>query len=183
MTREAVLFGRAQVHGDADDALAVLGSVRERGDVYMSLLCRLGLVEIGEDGDRHLAEASRIAQELGIGRATRTTLGHMARRRSLVLPRPRPAGDRLSEEDVRLTVMVSDGATNRQIAARLASSEKTVERRLTRLFQRVGCRSRAELAAAWLDGSLADRGLVPAGVAGSGVGAYTAPDRGPSAGR
>ncbi|WP_413756002.1 AAA family ATPase [Streptomyces sp. MMBL 11-3] len=189
MTREAVVLGRALVHGDADRALAVLGSVRERGDVYMGLLCLLSLVEIGEDEDedRHLAEASRIAQELGIGRATRTTLGHMARRRSLVLPRLRPAGEPLSEEDVRLTAMVSDGATNRQIAARLASSEKTVERRLTRLFQRVGCRSRAELAAAWLDGSLADRGLVPAGalagVPGTDARAYGAPERRPSAGR
>ncbi|MEU9185634.1 LuxR family transcriptional regulator [Streptomyces sp. NPDC048484] len=167
MTHEAVLFGRGLVHGDGDQALAALQSVQQRGDVYLSLLCCLCLVEIGEDSERWLAEASRIAQALGIGRATLTTLGHMSRRRSFVLPRLRPARDRLSKEDVRLTVMVSDGATNRQIAARLASSEKTVERRLTQLFQRTGCRSRAELAAAWLDGSLADRGLVPGGVPGT----------------
>ncbi|MGW6010343.1 helix-turn-helix transcriptional regulator [Streptomyces sp. NPDC055210] len=163
MTRETVLLGRGLVHGEVDGALAALRSVDQRGDVYLGLLCRLCLVEIGDDSDRRLAEASYLAQSLGIGRATRTTLGHMARRRSLVLPRLRPARDRLSEADVRLTVLVSDGATNRQIAARLASSEKTVERRLTQLFQRTGCRSRAELAAAWLDGSLADRGLVPDG--------------------
>ncbi|MFG2968726.1 hypothetical protein ACGFZS_36220 [Streptomyces sp. NPDC048288] len=29
-----------------------------------------------------------------------------------------------------------------------------MEQRLTRLFQRTGCRSRAELAAAWLNGTL-----------------------------
>ncbi|MEV7143381.1 helix-turn-helix transcriptional regulator [Streptomyces tauricus] len=167
MTRETVLLGRGLVHGEVDGALAALRSVEQRGDVYMGLLCRLCLVEIGDDSDRRLAEASYLAQSLGIGRATRTTLGHMARRRSLVLPRLRPARDRLSEADIRLTVLVSDGATNRQIAARLASSEKTVERRLTQLFQRTGCRSRAELAAAWLDGSLADRGLVPDGVPGT----------------
>ncbi|WP_260333836.1 helix-turn-helix transcriptional regulator [Streptomyces beigongshangae] len=172
-TGEAVLCARGLVHGDVRSARAALGSAERRGDVYTGLLCRLCLVEIGDDSDRHLADASRTAQALGIGRATRTALGHMARRRYLVLPRARPAGDRLSEEDVRLTVMVSDGATNRQIAARLASSEKTVERRLTRLFQRVGCRSRAELAAAWLDGSLAERGLVPERVPGT--------DRGPFA--
>ncbi|MEU6031752.1 LuxR family transcriptional regulator [Streptomyces tauricus] len=167
MTRETVLLGRGLVRGEVDGALAALRSVEQRGDVYMGLLCRLCLVEIGDDSDRRLAEASYLAQSLGIGRATRTTLGHMARRRSLVLPRLRPARDRLSEADIRLTVLVSDGATNRQIAARLASSEKTVERRLTQLFQRTGCRSRAELAAAWLDGSLADRGLVPDGVPGT----------------
>ncbi|MDQ0779159.1 DNA-binding CsgD family transcriptional regulator [Streptomyces aurantiacus] len=167
MTREAVLLGRGLVHCDVDSALAALRSVHQRGDAYLSLLCHLCLMELGDDPERRMAEASRSAQSLGIGRATRTTLGHMARRRSLVLPRARPAKDRLSEADVGLTVLVSDGATNRQIAARLASSEKTVERRLTQLFQRTGCRSRAELAAAWLDGSLAGRGLVPDGAAGA----------------
>ena len=167
MSGEAVLCARGLVHGDVQSARAALDSVRRRGDVYLGLLCGLCLVEIGDDSSGgRLAEASRTAQALGIGRTTGVTLGHMARRRHLVVPRVRPARDRLSEEDVRLTVLVSDGATNRQIAARLASSEKTVERRLTRLFQRVGCRSRAELAAAWLDGSLAERGLVPDGVPG-----------------
>ena len=161
MTREAVLIGRGLVHGDADSALAALRSVRRRGDAYLGLLCCLCLMEIGDESGPWLAEASRIAQSLGIGRATRTTLGHMTRRRTLGLPRTRPARDEFGAEDVRLTTMVSEGATNRQIAARLAWSEKTVERRLSRLFRRTGCRSRVELAAAWLDGSLARRVLVP----------------------
>jgi hypothetical protein len=163
MTREAMFFGRGLVHGDADSALAALRSVRGRGDAYLDLLCCLCLMEIGDASEPWLAEASRIGQSLGIGRATRTTLGHMTRRRTFGLPRSRPAGDEFGEEDVRLTAMVSEGATNRQIAARLAWSEKTVERRLSRLFRRTGCRSRVELAAAWLDGSLARRALVPDG--------------------
>ncbi|MFD9321477.1 LuxR C-terminal-related transcriptional regulator [Streptomyces sp. NPDC060053] len=84
-----------------------------------------------------------------------------ATRRGVSVPRPRTAQEGLSERDVRLIGMVSDGSTNRQIAARQACSEKTVEQRLTRLFQRTGCHSRVELAAAWLDGSLARRGLAP----------------------
>ncbi|MEV8544133.1 LuxR family transcriptional regulator [Streptomyces sp. NPDC051572] len=163
MTREAVLFGRGLVHGDTDSALAALRSVRLRGDAYLGLLCCLSLMEIGDESAPWQAEASKTAQSLGIGRATRTTLGHMTRRRTFGLPRTRPAGDEFGEEDVRLTTMVSEGATNRQIAARLAWSEKTVERRLSRLFRRTGCRSRVELAAAWLDGSLARRVLVPDG--------------------
>ncbi|WP_327181661.1 helix-turn-helix transcriptional regulator [Streptomyces sp. NBC_01334] len=167
MTREAVLLGRGVVRRDVDSALAALRAVRRRGDAYLELLCHLGLAEIGDDSERWLAEATRGAQALGIGRATRTSLGHMTRRRTLVLPRVRPARHELSEEDIELTTMVSRGATNRQIAARLVWSEKTVERRLTRLFQRTGCRSRVELAAAWLDGSLARRDLVPDGVRGA----------------
>ncbi|MFD4557980.1 AAA family ATPase [Streptomyces sp. NPDC058469] len=171
MTREAMLFGRGLVHGDADSALAALRSVRRRGDAYLGLLCCLCLMEIGDESEPWQAEASRIARSLGIGRATRTTLGHMTRRRTLGLPRTRPAYDGFGEEDVKLTTMVSEGATNRQIAARLTWSEKTVERRLTQLFQRTGCRSRAELAAAWLDGSLARRVTVADRAAGGSGGA------------
>ncbi|MEW1828142.1 LuxR family transcriptional regulator [Streptomyces sp. NPDC088196] len=174
MTHEALLFGRGLVHGDTDSALAALRSVRRRGDAYLGLLCCLCLMEIGDESEPWLAEASRIAQSLGIGRATRTTLGHMTRRRTLGLPRTRPAYDGFGEEEVRLTTLVSEGATNRQIAARLAWSEKTVERRLSRLFRRTGCRSRVELAAAWLDGSLARRvpapDSTPAGAGGAGPG-------------
>lgn len=183
MTREAVLWGHGLVHGDVDSAVAALRLISRRGDVYLGLLCRLCLVEIGDDSEQRLAEASHIAQALGIGRATRTTLGHMAQRRSIVLPRLRPSKEELSEEEVRLTAMVSDGATNRQIAARLAWSEKTVERRLTQLFQRTGCRSRVELAAAWLDGSLAGRDLVPDGVHGAAGGSFPDPGRATPAGR
>ncbi|MFF5306562.1 AAA family ATPase [Streptomyces sp. NPDC013161] len=176
-TREAVLIGRGLVHGDADSALAALRSVRERGDAYLGLLCCLCLMEIGDESGPWLAEASRIAQSLGIGRATRTTLGHMTRRRTFGLPRTRPARDGFGEEDVRLATMVSDGATNRQIAARLAWSEKTVERRLSGLFRRTGCRSRVELAAAWLDGSLARRVQVPDGTPARAGGPVPGPGR------
>ncbi|MFD7938211.1 AAA family ATPase [Streptomyces sp. NPDC059755] len=182
MTREAVLLGRGVVRRDRDSALAALRAVRGRGDAYLELLCHLGLAEIGDDCERWLAEATRGAQALGIGRATRTSLGHMKRRRTLVLPRVRPARDELSEKDIELTTMVSRGATNRQIAARLVWSEKTVERRLTRLFQRTGCRSRVELAAAWLDGSLARRDLVPDGVRGTAGGPFPAPAPAPGPG-
>nr|WP_237531097.1 helix-turn-helix transcriptional regulator [Streptomyces sp. SID3212] len=102
-----------------------------------------------------------------MGRPVRSRLGAAARRRNVSLPRRRAARggrserDERGERDVQLIDLVSDGSTNRQIAARLGCSEKTVEQRLTRLFKRTGCRSRAELAAAWLDGSLVRQGLVP----------------------
>ncbi|MFK0024328.1 hypothetical protein [Streptomyces sp. NPDC090798] len=68
-------------------------------------------MEIGDDSERRLAETSRIAQALGIGRATLTTLGHMARRRSVVelaagrldgsLAGPRPGAGRRARRVVR----------------------------------------------------------------------------------
>ena len=161
MTYEAVLVARGMVHGDADSALAAYRSVRRRVDLPLSVDCCQCLTEVGDDPQRWLDEATRSGHALGMGRPVRSLLGAAARRRNVSIPRRRAARAGLSDREVRLIGMVSDGSTNRQIAARLACSEKTVEQRLSRLFQRTGCRSRVELATAWLDGSLARQGLVP----------------------
>ncbi|WP_327235424.1 LuxR family transcriptional regulator [Streptomyces sp. NBC_01317] len=167
LTHEVVLVGRGMAHGDAQSALSAYELVRERGDVPLLVDCCGCLAEVGDDPELWLAEATRSGHALGMGRPVRSRLGAAARRRNVSLPRRRAARggrserDERGERDVQLIDMVSDGSTNRQIAARLGCSEKTVEQRLTRLFKRTGCRSRAELAAAWLDGSLVRQGLVP----------------------
>ncbi|MFG2831935.1 helix-turn-helix transcriptional regulator, partial [Streptomyces sp. NPDC048434] len=140
------------------------------------LYCCQVLAEVGDDPQPWLAEAARHTHLLSLGRPGRVLLGRSAQRRNVPLPRGRSAREGLSEADVRLIGMVSEGATNRQIAARLACSEKTVEQRLARLFQRTGSRSRVELAAAWLDGSLAGLSPVPDGSPGPG------PQSGPAGG-
>jgi DNA-binding CsgD family transcriptional regulator len=53
----------------------------------------------------------------------------------------------LGERDRELCRLVAAGLTNREIGRRLFVSEKTVERRLTRIFRRLGLSSRWELAA------------------------------------
>ncbi|MGW3934535.1 LuxR C-terminal-related transcriptional regulator [Streptomyces phaeochromogenes] len=161
MTYEAVLVARGMVHGDADSALAAYRLVQRRVDLPLSVDCCQCLTEVGDDPQVWLDEAMRSGHVLGMGRPVRSLLGAAARRRNVSIPRRRAARAGLTDREVRLIGMVSDGSTNRQIAARLACSEKTVEQRLSRLFQRTGCRSRVELAAAWLDGSLARQGLVP----------------------
>ncbi|MEY8039315.1 LuxR C-terminal-related transcriptional regulator [Saccharopolyspora cebuensis] len=60
----------------------------------------------------------------------------------------------LTRTESRIVELVSDGLTNRRIGSELNLSEKTVEGYLTRLFARTGCRSRVELVAANLRGSL-----------------------------
>jgi DNA-binding NarL/FixJ family response regulator len=164
MTYEAVLLGRGLARRDPDSALAAYRLVGQRGDVFYRSHCCQYLAEVSDDPQPWLAEAARILRSLGVGRSVGILLRRAARRRNVSLPRHRTAPEGLREQDVRLIEMVSDASTNRQIAARLACSEKTVEQRLTRLFQRTGCRSRVELAAAWLDGSLVRLGLVPAGL-------------------
>lgn len=163
MTLESVLLGRALFHGDADSVRTAFPLVRKRGDRQLALLARECLVAVGDDRQAWLDEAVREAQSLGASTFLRTMLTFRARQNGLKLslPRRRAAPARLSESDVRLIDLVSEGETNRRIAARMACSEKTVEQRLTRLFRRTGCRSRAELAASRLDGSLARLGLLP----------------------
>jgi DNA-binding CsgD family transcriptional regulator len=46
----------------------------------------------------------------------------------------------------RVAVLVAEGATNREIAARLFVSVKTVEAALTRTYRKLGVRSRVDIA-------------------------------------
>ncbi|MFI1044484.1 LuxR C-terminal-related transcriptional regulator [Streptomyces griseoruber] len=154
MAHEALLLARGIAHHDADSALTAHRSIQHRGDVHLSVISGLCLTHLADDPRRWLTEAIRNAHTLGLGRPFRTAVTRAAQHRDIPVPRLRQARRELTELDIRLVRMVSDGASNRQIAAELACSPKTVEQRLTRLFQRTGSRSRRELAAAWLNGSL-----------------------------
>ncbi|QZZ25816.1 helix-turn-helix domain-containing protein [Streptomyces sp. ST1015] len=155
LTHEALLLARGLAHRDTDSALAAYRMVERRGDADLRVLCCMSLTHIADDPRPWLAEAVREARRLGLGGPFRTAAHRAARLRDIPLPRLRRADEKLSDADGRLLRMVSDGATNRQIAADLACSPKTVEQRLARLFQRTGSRSRTELAAFWLTENLA----------------------------
>ncbi|MGW1781792.1 helix-turn-helix transcriptional regulator [Streptomyces sp. NPDC002143] len=153
---EALLLARGVVHRDTESARAAHTSASGRGDFPLALECSRVLADLDTDPKPWLADIARGTARLGIAGPARAPLSGTAHRTGMPGPR-RPAGPGLSEQDVQLITMVGEGATNRQIAARLACSEKTVEQRLTRLFQRTGRRSRVELTTAWLDGALMPR--------------------------
>ncbi|MEV4258160.1 helix-turn-helix transcriptional regulator, partial [Spirillospora sp. NPDC049652] len=52
----------------------------------------------------------------------------------------------LSAMEAKVAGLVAEGATNREIAARLFISVKTVEAALTRTYRKLGVRSRVDLA-------------------------------------
>lgn len=66
--------------------------------------------------------------------------GERARRRS------EPASDQLTAQELQVALLVADGATNREAAAALFVSPKTVETHLGHCYRKLGIRSRTELA-------------------------------------
>ena len=75
-----------------------------------------------------------------------------------------PAPTALSGREREIAELVAAGRMNKQIAAALALSEKTIEANLSRIYAKVGVRSRAELAAHVAANSEAGSGPTPAGL-------------------
>ena len=57
------------------------------------------------------------------------------------------SGDGLTATEQRVAALVAEGRTNREVAAELVVSVRAVEANLTRVYAKLGVRSRAELAA------------------------------------
>jgi DNA-binding CsgD family transcriptional regulator len=69
--------------------------------------------------------------------------------------RPRPRrDDTLTAAESRVAVLVAGGGTNKEVAATLFTTVATVEAHLTRIYRKLGLRSRSELARAVADGEV-----------------------------
>jgi DNA-binding NarL/FixJ family response regulator len=89
-----------------------------------------------------LERALVIFDELGAplwARRTREELQRIGLRRA--------TGDELSEGERRVAELAASGLTNREVAAQLFMSPKTIEANLARVYRKLGIRSRAELGA------------------------------------
>jgi DNA-binding NarL/FixJ family response regulator len=82
----------------------------------------------------------RIREPLWAARA-RTELARLGGRR--------PSGHTLTDAEQRVVELVAAGRTNREVAAELVVTVRTVEAMLTRAYAKLGLRSRTELAAKW----------------------------------
>ena len=69
--------------------------------------------------------------------------------------------DRLTPQELQVALVVSDGATNAEAAARLFLSAKTIEFHLSNVYRKLGIRSRAELVKRVLDGLPEQRSASP----------------------
>jgi DNA-binding NarL/FixJ family response regulator len=112
-------------------ALAAAGRTEEAVDVLRALAD-----ETGRRGANRLRDAAaRELRRLGVrARGSSATPG---------------AGEELTERERAIAEMVAGGSTNKQVGAALFLSEKTVEHHLSRVYAKLGVKSRVELASVW----------------------------------
>jgi len=91
-----------------------------------------------------LAQAQRLFDDLGASlwsQRTQAELGRISGRA--------PSTGELTASERRVAELVAEGRTNKQVAATLHLSERTVEGTLSRVYAKLGLRSRSELAHRW----------------------------------
>ncbi|KZB87975.1 ATP-binding protein [Amycolatopsis regifaucium] len=152
-TGRAVLlasFVRAAVTKNADAAAECLRMAHERGQPFELSVLIARLVKHGVADPALLSEAYELMGGLGalMHRAKTRTL---MQKHGIVVPGRR---NTVEENERLLATLAAEGLSNKQIAAALITSEKSVEGRLSRLFTRSGYRSRIELSTAIATGEL-----------------------------
>lgn len=116
---------------------AALALLQERGDAATNALARaIGMLEkLGASGT--VAKARRIAEQLGIAREM-----PKARRGPYKSARNHPLGLTKREQDV--LRLVAEGASNREISARLKRSPRTIEHHVSSLLAKLNVANRME---------------------------------------
>lgn len=145
--RALVLAARGDVDGAArvaHDALTAGQDVELRLEVARTLLVAGQL----ERRRRRKAEArALLAQALAIFQAAGAQLWATRVNAELERAASRRAGHQLTSSEQRVAVLAAAGLTNREVAAKLFVSPKTVEANLARAYRKLGIHSRAELGA------------------------------------
>ena len=138
--------------GAADDASASFSEIGFPLDRARSLMAA-GAARRRSGQRRQAADslnaAVAILEELG------ATLWLERAQDELRRANPRPRRDReLTSAERRVAALVAQGLKNREVAAQLFTTVATVEAHLTRIYRKLGIRSRTQLTRAVADGSL-----------------------------
>lgn len=142
---EAVrLHGR--VRGDVDMLTTVLDAAQRRDAELLRAVTLFDLGSCGHRAAETLREAYAAFHRLGAHPLRRQTAGELTK---LGLKAPRYRGSRqgpLTDAELEVGRLVQQGRRNREIALALSMSVKTVEAYLTRIYAKINCSSRLELA-------------------------------------
>lgn len=142
------LLARAMIWHDGAAAAEVRRLVAERDQPYEIALTLTALATHGFATPQLLREAYELFGTLD-ALVPRALLRHLMREHGVAVP---GRAATTAEQERLLASLVAEGLTNRELAGVLRTTEKSVEAKLTRLFQRTGYRSRVELATAMLTG-------------------------------
>jgi DNA-binding CsgD family transcriptional regulator len=107
------------------------------------------------DGRKMLRAALETFEQLGAGPWIERTNAEL-RAAGAIRRDPVADPDELSAQEVRVAMAVAEGATNKQVAAGLFLSPKTIDFHLGRVYRKLGIHSRTELAALVAKGALGD---------------------------
>jgi DNA-binding CsgD family transcriptional regulator/DNA polymerase III delta prime subunit len=146
----------AEVFGDKAAAVELLREALPRnralGARPDTALTSLGLARLLRDGDRaQRAEAAALAQD-ALDVATRLDMpGPVAAagRLAAQLAADRDDADPLTGREREVAVLLTEALSNRQIAARLVLSERTVESHVRSILAKTQCANRTEFVARW----------------------------------
>jgi DNA-binding CsgD family transcriptional regulator/tetratricopeptide (TPR) repeat protein len=146
----------AEVFGDKATAIELLREALPRNQAIGArpdiALTSLSLARLLRDGDRaQRAEAAALAQD-ALDIATRLDMpGPVAAagRLAAQIAADRDGADPLTGREREIAVLLTDALSNRQIAARLVLSERTVESHVRSILAKTQCANRTEFVARW----------------------------------
>ena len=145
---------RALLWDDADAAAAYLAIAQDEHIPFEEARARVVLGSLDVEPREHLTHAYRSFDALGAG-PWRRRAANALRTRGITVPRPaKREGGVLTDAEAQLVRLVRDGLTNKQIAAALHYSPKTVEVYLSRIYAKTKCASRVELVRALEGGTV-----------------------------
>ncbi|MDW5595793.1 AAA family ATPase [Conexibacter stalactiti] len=155
-THIAIRLAHGRAAGDPAALHEALALADEHGLALLRGRAHLLLGAQDVEAEQHLTAAAQIFQSLGAAPWRRRTVVEL-RRRGLKIPRQRTRPHALlTETELQIARLVQQGRRNREIAATVFLSVKTVEANLSRIYAKTGCAGRLELAraidAGWLDG-------------------------------
>ncbi len=162
--RVAEFILRGMAEQDRAAAIAAVEILRKQAGQPDLMIACVTVALLADEPRPWFHEAYEVARRLGDDWMRLTIKAFMAGS-GLTPPRYRARSAELSTVEQAIITLIQRGLTNRQIAASIQVSEKTVENHLTRLFAKTGCRSRLDLATASLEGRLGLAGYARAGSA------------------
>lgn len=142
---ETGLLVRGIVEADGASMRAAERVIRKRGTRFELAFACQRVARVSGEPHEWLSEAYELARSIGAAKLVSTTRQTMAGC-GVAVPTRRARHTDVSDVERQIIELIRSGKTNRQIALALRVSEKTVEKYLTRLFAKAGCRTRHGLA-------------------------------------